>query len=109
MSPRPDVSEARKEQILAAALAVFSRLGLAQARMDDIVAEAGLSKGAIYWYFTGKDEIIAAILESIRSQGKLDEAREARVMAADSKARYYDANIKANYPSVRVRPRVKQD
>ena len=31
------------------------------------------------------------------------------LMAADSKARYYDANIKGNYPSVRVRPRVKQD
>jgi hypothetical protein len=30
------------------------------------------------------------------------------LMAADSKARYYDANIKGNYPSVRVRPRVKQ-
>jgi hypothetical protein len=31
------------------------------------------------------------------------------LMAADSKARYYDANIKGNYPSVRVRPRVKQE
>jgi KTSC domain len=30
------------------------------------------------------------------------------LMAADSKARYYDANIKGNYPSVRVRPRAKQ-
>ena len=29
----------------------------------------------------------AAILESIRSQGKLDQALEARIMAADSKAR----------------------
>jgi KTSC domain len=27
------------------------------------------------------------------------------LMAADSKTRYYDANIKGNYPSVRVRPR----
>jgi hypothetical protein len=27
------------------------------------------------------------------------------LMAADSKARYYDANIKGSYPSVRVRPR----
>ncbi len=31
------------------------------------------------------------------------------LMAADSKARYYDANIKGNYASVRVRPRVKQE
>ena len=30
------------------------------------------------------------------------------LMAADSKARYYDANIKGNYPSVRVRPSPKQ-
>jgi hypothetical protein len=30
------------------------------------------------------------------------------LMAADSKAGYYDANIKGNYPSVRVRPRLKQ-
>ena len=30
------------------------------------------------------------------------------LMTADSKARYYDANIKGNYQSVRVRPRVKQ-
>ena len=65
MSPRPDVTEARKGQILQAAITVFSRLGLDQARMDDIVAESGLSKGAIYWYFKSKDEIIAAILESV--------------------------------------------
>ena len=65
MSPRPDVTEERKRQILQAAIAAFARLGLDQARMDDIVAEAGLSKGAIYWYFKSKDEIIAAILNSL--------------------------------------------
>ena len=31
------------------------------------------------------------------------------LMAAGSKARYYDANIRGNYPSMRVRPRVKQE
>ena len=30
------------------------------------------------------------------------------LMAADSKARYYDAKIKGNYSSVRVRPRPSQ-
>ena len=29
------------------------------------------------------------------------------LMIADSKTRYYDANIKGHYPSVRVRPRPK--
>jgi hypothetical protein len=30
------------------------------------------------------------------------------LMAANSKGRYYDANIKGNYPSVRVRPRLRE-
>ncbi len=30
------------------------------------------------------------------------------LMAADSKARYYDNNIKGNYPSVKMRPRPKR-
>jgi AcrR family transcriptional regulator len=33
--------------------------------MDDIVAESGLSKGAIYWYFDSKEAIIVAILDRI--------------------------------------------
>lgn len=44
-------------------MAVFARRGFSEARMDDIVAASGLSKGALYWYFKSKDEIIAAILE----------------------------------------------
>jgi AcrR family transcriptional regulator len=60
--PRPDVSETRKSQILDAAASVFARLGFSQARMDDIAAEAGLSKGALYLYYKSKDAIIFAIL-----------------------------------------------
>ena len=45
MSPRPDVSEERRNQILEAAMAVFARQGFEQARMDDIAQEVGLSKG----------------------------------------------------------------
>jgi AcrR family transcriptional regulator len=65
MSPRPDVSEERKTQILAAATKVFTERGFADARMDDIVTESGLSKGALYWYFDSKDAIIISILDQI--------------------------------------------
>ena len=65
MSPRPDVSKERTQQILDAAIKVFSRMGFHKASMDDIVEEAGLSKGALYWYFKSKDEIIAGILDFI--------------------------------------------
>jgi len=65
MTPRPDVSDERRTQIIEAALAVFARDGFARSRMDDIAEEAGLSKGALYWYFKGKDAIIIALLEHI--------------------------------------------
>ncbi|MFN2263254.1 MAG: TetR/AcrR family transcriptional regulator [Anaerolineales bacterium] len=65
MSPRPDVSEERKNQILAAATRVFTMHGFTGARMDDIVEESGLSKGALYWYFDSKDAIIIGILDQI--------------------------------------------
>ncbi len=41
-------------------------------------------------YLREMEERRSAILESIRSQGKLDEALEAQIMAADSKARLED-------------------
>ncbi len=65
MSPRPDVSEERRNQILEAAALVFARSGFSKARMDDIAAECGLSKGTLYWYFNSKDEIILAILDRL--------------------------------------------
>ena len=63
--PRPDVSEERRGQILDAAAAVFARLGVRESRMDDIVAEADLSKGALYWYFKSKDDLVAAFIERV--------------------------------------------
>jgi AcrR family transcriptional regulator len=65
MSPRHDVSEERRSQILDAATQVFSKKGFDHARMDDIVEETGLSKGALYWYFKSKDDIIFGIIDRI--------------------------------------------
>ena len=61
MSETSSHSIKRREQILAAAQAVFARAGIDNTRMDDIVAESGLSKGTLYWYFKSKDAIINAI------------------------------------------------
>ncbi|MEW6718403.1 MAG: TetR/AcrR family transcriptional regulator [Chloroflexota bacterium] len=65
MSPRPDVSEERRNQILEAASRIFAKSGFYEARMDDIAEEADLSKGTLYWYFKSKDEIIIAIFERL--------------------------------------------
>ncbi len=68
MTPRPDVTEERKNQILEAATAVFARLGFHKARMDDVAEESGLSKGTLYWYFKSKDEIILGLVDRIFTQ-----------------------------------------
>jgi AcrR family transcriptional regulator len=65
MPPRPDVSEERRAQIIEAALACYTRKGYANTTMDDIVAESGLSKGAIYWYFKSKDDVFQAAFTSM--------------------------------------------
>jgi len=57
MVPRPDVSAQRRTEILEAATACFTRKGYTNTTMDDIVVECGLSKGTLYWYFEGKDEL----------------------------------------------------
>ena len=72
MSPRRDMSDERKQQILEAATTVFARLGFHDARMEDVAEEAGLSKGTLYLYFKSKDEMIAAILEHFYHRGMDD-------------------------------------
>ena len=58
-------TDARRRQILSAALRCFARDGFHGATMQDIFREADLSPGAVYSYFKGKDELIAAITLTI--------------------------------------------
>jgi AcrR family transcriptional regulator len=67
MSPRPDVSEERRNQIIESAIKVFAREGFANTRMEDVATESGLSKGLLYWYFKSKDDIIIAIADLLFS------------------------------------------
>ena len=53
----------RPDEIVAAALEVFSEKGFAAARLEDIAAQAGVSKGAIYLYFATKQDIFRAVVE----------------------------------------------
>jgi len=59
---RAEGREAR-EELLTASLRVFARRGYREAGVDEIAAEAGYSKGALYWHFSGKEELLTALLE----------------------------------------------
>ncbi|PZQ51465.1 MAG: TetR/AcrR family transcriptional regulator [Rhodovulum sulfidophilum] len=60
----PKISEerraARRAQILEAAWTCFQRQGLHATTMDDIIRGSGLSAGAVYSYFPGKEDLIVA-------------------------------------------------
>jgi AcrR family transcriptional regulator len=51
------------ERILQAALVVMERVAPAPPRVSDIVEEAGTSNAAFYRYFSGKDDLILAVME----------------------------------------------
>jgi AcrR family transcriptional regulator len=56
---------ARRQQILAAAGSCFRRNGFHSTSMQDVIAEAGLSVGAVYRYFKSKDDLITSIAEVV--------------------------------------------
>jgi AcrR family transcriptional regulator len=53
--------QARPAEILDAALTVFAEKGFAAARMEDIAARAGVTKGTIYLYFPSKEEVFKSL------------------------------------------------
>src|ERR1700720_1803246 len=66
---------ARPQEILDAALAEFAARGFAAARMDDIAARAGVTKGTVYLYFQSKEDLFKSLVRE--SIGAAIEARMA--------------------------------
>lgn len=53
---------ARPQELLAAALDLFVERGFAATRLDDVAAQAGVSKGTLYLYFENKEELFKAVV-----------------------------------------------
>lgn len=86
----------RRAQILRAARAVFIEKGFLVARVEDVARRAGLSKGAVYFYFPSKRELFLALVHeeheatySFLDHAELD-ARPAAVKLLDLGRRYLD-------------------
>src|SRR3954453_11137169 len=52
-----------RDALLEAAVEVFAERGYRDASVDQIAARAGYSKGAIYFHFSGKEDLFFALLE----------------------------------------------
>lgn len=91
------MSEAeRRSQILRAARAVFIEKGYLAARVEDVARRAGLSKGAVYFYYTSKRDLFMALVreEHENTYSFLDVAeqddRPAAIKLLDLGKRYLD-------------------
>jgi AcrR family transcriptional regulator len=56
---------ARRDQIVDAAIVRFAANGFQATGMADVIAESGMSAGAVYRYFASKDELVRAIVDRV--------------------------------------------
>lgn len=69
--------KATREKLLTAAEIVFAQRGFENARIADIVAEAGISHGLFYKHFADKDEIFGTVLDRLNDGLRHTSARVA--------------------------------
>ena len=86
---KPRTETDRKEQILAAARAVFDEKGYESATISDVVRRAGVAQGTFYLYFASKRD---AVLELAR---RPMEEIAARMESAIAKATSFEGTIRA--------------
>ena len=54
--------EARPQELLDAALALFVQKGFAATRAEEVAAQAGVSKGTLYLYYPSKEELLKTVI-----------------------------------------------
>src|SRR3954463_14627273 len=59
---------ATREALVVAARSLFGERGYAETSTDDVVAKAGVTKGALYHHFAGKDALFRAVVERVQQE-----------------------------------------
>ena len=80
-TPRSEV----RERLLLAGAAAFAEQGVHEARLDEIAARAGFSKGAVYSNFSSKEDLVAQVMQRATNLvlGALRELVRADIAAVD--------------------------
>jgi len=77
----------RPQELLDAALRVFAARGYRNTRLEEVAAEAGVTKGAVYHYFPDKEALLLRAIErhQARSLGRLEDALRGETGSASSR------------------------
>ncbi|MGN2251371.1 TetR/AcrR family transcriptional regulator [Frateuria sp. GZRe14] len=89
MSYRPEHAVQTRARVIESARRLFNRHGFEQVTIDQIMADAGLTRGAFYHHFRSKSELYAAAVASfatcnpfaIRTADDADKLRDPRALA----------------------------
>ena len=76
---RASMIEATRTKLVAAGRRAFAAQGYAQASMDELTAQAGLTRGALYHHFGGKPGLLAAVVAQMDAE--MDERLETVLQA----------------------------
>src|SRR3954469_2944246 len=87
-------TDARRDQLVALGIDIFSERPFEEGSIDDIAAAAGISKGLLYHYFPSKRDFYVAVIRSAADEMQaLTEparAREPRERLAAARERYLE-------------------
>lgn len=96
---REEALETRKH-LLEAALEIMSEKPFSSVSMTEIAGKVGLSKGAIYWHFKNKDDVLLHVILNIRSQMAEEFcADSAALESLDDMRTYYKKKMQRPYKS----------
>jgi AcrR family transcriptional regulator len=125
MSTSPDpireqLIEARRNQILDAAVAVFAEKGFHRATTKEIARAAGVSEGTIYNYFASKDDLLIGIMTRLANLEHLD-TELAEALQSDARdfliaifrqrmglVQQKDETIQAIMPEILIKPVLRE-
>lgn len=62
----PEEAAATREALIDAAEQVFLEKGVSQATLADVATQAGMTRGAIYWHFKNKADLMYAMFERVQ-------------------------------------------
>lgn len=85
-----------RAKLLDAALDVFSEKNFSNASLTEISARAGMSKGALYWHFRNKNDLLLRLVEEIcrRSEEGAKNAFDSPACAQSVRSYYMDAYLR---------------
>jgi AcrR family transcriptional regulator len=72
MSKRAARGRATREQLIGVATRLFAQHGYEDTSIEDVLAEAGVSRGALYHHFAGKDALFEAVVGNVESRVMAD-------------------------------------